>query len=218
MFAWLYSLVAYRSKVLAEASVNPGGNEGEIARQILQTVPPDAALKKSYGYQGQVFHYTSSEDGLIILCMADAATGNRVAFSFLQDIANRFRGRYQAFSHAQELSMADFARTLREKMDYFSNNPSSEKISKVKNEIEEVKSTLRNNIDKVLDRGDKIEVIMDKTDLLQAQSNNFRKVSTQVKHKMWWENKKCWCISGLVICIVIAGVIVGGLIAAKVIA
>jgi vesicle-associated membrane protein 7 len=78
--------------------------------------------------------------------MADAQTGNRVAFSFLQDIANRFRGRYATFSHAQEYSMQDFGRTLKEKMDYFSNNPSSEKISKVKSEIEDVKTTLRDNI------------------------------------------------------------------------
>jgi len=41
----------------------------------------------------QIFHYMSSVDGLIVLCMADAQTGNRVAFSFLQDVQNRFRGR-----------------------------------------------------------------------------------------------------------------------------
>jgi len=213
-----FSLIAYRSKVLAEASTKFGGNEGEISRQILLTIPQDSSLKKSYGYQGHVFHYMSSEDGLIILCMADAQTGNRVVFSYLQDIQNRFRGRYAAFSNAPEMGMQDFSRTLNERMEFFSSNPTSEKMSKVKHEIEEVKTTLRDNIDKVLDRGDKIETIMDKTDLLQAQSNGFRKVATQVKNKMWWENKKCWCISSIVVCVIIAGVIVGGLIAAKVIA
>lgn len=213
-----YSLVAYHTRVLSEASNNVGGNEGEIARQILLTIPQNSSLKKSYGYQGQIFHYMSAADGLVVLCMADAQTGNRVAFSFLQDVQNRFRGRYSVFANSPEQGMQDFARTLSERMEFFSNNPSSEKISKVKHEIEEVKVTLRENIDKVLDRGDKIEVIMDKTDLLQAQSGNFRKVSTAVKRKMWWQNKKCWCISIIICCIVIAGCVAGALIGAGVFA
>src|SRR5690606_588895 len=93
-----------------------------------------------------VFHYMSSEDGLIVLCMADAQTGNRVVFSYLQDITNRFRGRYNVLNNAPEMRMPDFSRTLNERMEYFSSNPTSEKMSKVKHEIEEVKSTLRDNI------------------------------------------------------------------------
>jgi len=47
-----YSLVAYHTRALAEASNNVGGNEGEIARQIMLTIPQNSSLKKSYGYQG----------------------------------------------------------------------------------------------------------------------------------------------------------------------
>lgn len=191
-----------------------GGDEREIARRVLLTIPPQE-LKKSYGYQGQVFHYVSAADGLIVLCMAEQAFSNRAVFSFLQDVSNRFRGMYSVSSNAQELSMMDFARTLKERMHHYSNDPSSERVSKLKTEVEGIKEDMRGNIGKAIERGGAIEVVLEKTHLLEAQSTNLKHVSSDLKNEMWWKRKKCWCISILVLCIVLAGVIAGIVIAAK---
>jgi len=190
-----YALVGYGKRVLAEGMLNPG-NHTVIARRILEKIPK-RAHKKSYSYEGHVFHYLAEDDGLVVLCMADANTGHRISFACLGDIKNRFVASYgDSYQMAPELEYNEtFSRTILEKMDYYSNDPNADKIRKVRGEIDQVKTVMIENIDKVLERGDKIETLMDKTDLLQAQSQRFRTVSTSLKRHLWWKNTKlCCCV------------------------
>ncbi|CAI0436777.1 unnamed protein product [Linum tenue] len=46
------------------------------------------------------------------------------------------------------------------------------------------------NIEKVLDRGEKIELLVDKTENLRSQAQDFRQQGTKIKRKMWYENMK----------------------------
>jgi hypothetical protein len=38
----------------------------------------------------------------------------------------------------------------------------------------------------VLDRGDKIELLVDKTDTLRADAFRFKRTTREVKGQMWW--------------------------------
>ncbi|ONI25444.1 hypothetical protein PRUPE_2G303800 [Prunus persica] len=40
----------------------------------------------------------------------------------------------------------------------------------------------------VLDRGEKIELLVDKTDNLRSQAQDFRTQGTKMKRKMWFQN------------------------------
>jgi hypothetical protein len=55
-------------------------------------------------------------------------------------------GGHQALAYAYNV---EFSRVLNQQMDYFSSNPSSDSIERVKGEIAQVKSGLVDNIDKV---------------------------------------------------------------------
>lgn len=59
------------------------------------------------------------------------------------------------------------------------------------------------NIEKVLQRGEKIELLVDKTDQLNQSAFKFKKQAKQVKNVMWWKNVKIMCIIGLIIAAVI---------------
>lgn len=55
----------------------------------------------------------------------------------------------------------------------------------------------------MLDRGERIEVLVDKTEDLHNQSQSFKKKGTQLKRKMWWKNAKlCCCLITILIVIV----------------
>ncbi len=43
------------------------------------------------------------------------------------------------------------------------------------------------NIDAVLSRGERIELLVDKTDGLSTQARQFRKRATVVRRRMWWK-------------------------------
>jgi len=198
-----YSCVAHHRRILAEA-----GQQSNLVQAIISKLPSDTAAKKSYEYEGQFYHMTISEDGLVFFCMADEEMGHRVCYAFLQEITRRFMAVYgYSFSTAEAMSLNDFSRVLKEQMDYYSYDPNTDAVRKVKGQIENVKTQMIENIDKVLDRGDKIEVLVDKTDHLQTQSNTFKAVSKSVKRKMWWQNKKLM-LCGVCVALVIIAVIV----------
>lgn len=53
------------------------------------------------------------------------------------------------------------------------------------------------NLERVLQRGEKIELLVQRTEELQTNAKDFRKVSTDLKNHYWWRNMKLWIIVGV---------------------
>ncbi|KAJ6688547.1 VESICLE-ASSOCIATED MEMBRANE PROTEIN 722-LIKE [Salix koriyanagi] len=76
-------------------------------------------------------------------------------------------------------------------MQYCAEHPEEiSKLAKVKAQVSEVKGVMMENIEKVLDRGEKIELLVDKTENLHQQAQDFRSQGTQIRRKMWLQNMK----------------------------
>jgi len=197
----IYSLISRGSTILAEYT-DAAGNFTTVTQAILEKIPASNG-KMSYVYDRYLFHYIS-EDGLVYLCMADEEFGRRIPFAFLDDIKNRFKASYAVQSKtAMAYSMnGEFSKVLKKQMDYFSNNPNADKLNEVRGEIAAVKEVMVQNIEKVLERGERMELLVDKTDNLNQQAFQFKKKSTQLKRAMWWKNVKLMIILVLV-CVVI---------------
>jgi len=196
----LYSLVSRESCVLAEFT-SVTGNFQQVTRLILQKLPKtDDEGHASYSYDEHVFHVLQA-DSLIFLAMSDTSFERRIAYAYLGEIKTRFFRSYgdigkTALAYAMNKS---FSRVLKEQMDFFSNSPDADKLRKVQAEINEVKSTMVENIEKVIDRGEKIELLVDKAENLQDQAFKFKKQAKAVKQKYWWQNMKMMAILGCLI-------------------
>eukprot|EP01119_Soliformovum_irregulare_P008494 TRINITY_DN21614_c0_g1_i1.p1 TRINITY_DN21614_c0_g1~~TRINITY_DN21614_c0_g1_i1.p1 ORF type:complete len:262 (-),score=57.94 TRINITY_DN21614_c0_g1_i1:42-827(-) len=203
------SLIARGNVVLAEY-YPPGTTFPTIARRLIEQIPSSPDSKKSYSYESYNFHYLV-EGGITYICMSDQNIGYRIPYAFLFDLNSRFKSMYGQTVHtAPPMFMTDtFSRTMRDRMDFFSHDPNADKISKVKGDIDEVKRTMATNIEKVLERGEKIEVLVDKTDTLNQQAQSFKKKGTQLKRKMWWKNAKLCCCLIIIGVLLIGGVTVG---------
>jgi len=198
----IYSLVARGSCVLAEFT-STSGNFTTVTRRILEKIPPNDN-KMSYVYDRHIFHYIV-DDGITFLCLADEEFGRRIAFAFLEDIKNRFKATYgdrgkTALAYGMN---ADFSRVLQNQMDYYSNNPNADRINRVRAEIDEVKSVMVHNIESVLERGERIELLVDRTENLNQTAFKFKKQSTQLKRAMWWKNVKIMIILAFVVLVII---------------
>ncbi|CAN0516730.1 unnamed protein product, partial [Ectocarpus sp. 8 AP-2014] len=79
---------------------------------------------------------------------------------YLQDIKTKFGAQYGASIHtAPAFSMnAEFAPILQRQMDAFNSNPPGDSLQGVRSQIEDVRAGMLENVDKVLERGEKIEV------------------------------------------------------------
>ena len=108
--------------------------------------------------------------------------------------------------------------------DHYSNNPGSDRLNEVRGEIAAVKDVMVQNIgtyhvithnfpsfligqwtfiEKVLERGERMELLVDKTDTLNQQAFQFKKKSTQLKRAMWWKNTKLMVILAFVVIVVL---------------
>lgn len=66
---------------------------------------------------------------------------------------------------------------------------------------------MRINMDKVLERDQKLTELDDRADALQAGAHQFKSSAGKLKRKYWWKNAKMWGILigvGVVLIIIIA--------------
>ena len=81
-------------------------------------------------------------------------------------------------------------------------------LSRVQGQVKEVIGVMQTNIGKVLDRGDRLEDLQDKTDDLAAGALTFHKSATKLQKKLWWKNMKIRICFILAILLVIGVVVV----------
>jgi len=199
----IYAIVARGSIVLAEYS-NSTGNFTHITRRILEKIPQQDG-KMSYVYDKHVFHYVCSDE-ITYMCMTEQTFSRSMAFNFLEDIRKRFTAAYGTRGKTA-LSMAmnaEFSHVLQRQMEFFSTNPNADKLSQTAKQVEDVKKVMQSNIEQVIERGEKIDLLVDKTEGLKENSHTFKHQATSLKRALWWKNVK---LTIFIVVIVIAVVL-----------
>lgn len=179
----MYSLVCRGSTVLAEHAATAGN----FATVALQIIPKINAVKCTFQHDIYYFH-TLTQDGCVFIVVALKDFGRRIPFDYLEDIAAKFKLKYGSRSStAESYALNDFHAVLEQQMIYFSNN---DKFHQVQGDIDAVREVMVTNIEKVLERGEALEILVDKTDNLNQASFAFKKRSTALRRAMWWKNTK----------------------------
>lgn len=80
-----------------------------------------------------------------------------------------------------------FSRLMQEKMEYFSTNPNADAINRVRGGIADTKNVMVENIEKVLERGERFELLVDKTSQLGQEAFIFKKEAKKLKRQMQWK-------------------------------
>ncbi|EPS61521.1 hypothetical protein M569_13274 [Genlisea aurea] len=187
----IYSFVARGTVILAEYTEFTG-NFTALAAQCLQKLPT-ANNKFTYNCDGHTFNYLV-EDGFTYGVVAVESLGRQIPIAFLERIKDDFIKKYSGGKAATAVANSlnkDFGPKLKEQMQFCVEHPDEiSKISKVKAQVSEVKGVMMENIEKVLDRGEKIELLVDRTENLRSQAQDFRMQGTSMRRKMWLQNMK----------------------------
>jgi vesicle-associated membrane protein 7 len=150
----------------------------------------------TYQYDNYVFHYMV-EGSLCYLSMSDE-NKHRIPYAFLSDIQNHFVAKYgmeapllaNAFSYNEE-----FSKTIQERMDFYNSDAAEatvDNIGAVKNQIDDVKETMIQNISNILERGERLELLVEKTDNLNQQAFRFEVSSHRLRRTMYWRKMRCY--------------------------
>uniref|UniRef100_K4AE39 Longin domain-containing protein n=1 Tax=Setaria italica TaxID=4555 RepID=K4AE39_SETIT len=178
----IYAFVARGTVILAEYTEFTG-NFTTIASQCLMKLPA-SNNKFTYNCDGHTFNYLV-EDGFTYCVVAVESVGRQVPIAFLdrvkEDFTKRYGGGKAATAAANSLNR-EFGSKLKEHMQYCVDHPEEiSKLAKVQAQVSEVKGVMMENIEKVLDRGEKIELLVDKTENLRSQAQDFRQQGTKSK-------------------------------------
>ncbi|KAG1446073.1 hypothetical protein G6F56_009694 [Rhizopus delemar] len=82
------------------------------------------------------------------------------------------------------------------------------KTTQVQHQVDEVVGIMQQNIDKAMQRGERIDDLRGRTEDLQGTAGHFRRGANQVRKRMWWKDLK-WKIVIAIVIIAILGIIIG---------
>lgn len=200
----LFAVVARGATVLAKYA-SCAGNFTEVTEQILAKIPANNS-KLTYSHGSYLFHYVC-DDRIVFLCITDDDFERSKAFLFLAEIKKKFQMQYgvRAQTALPYAMNSEFSRTLASQMRYFSDSTatSPDRIQEVKGQVDELKGIMVQNIDQIADRGEKLELLVDKTEDLSANAVSFKKTSRNLARSLWWKNIKITIIIVVVVIIVI---------------
>jgi vesicle-associated membrane protein 7 len=130
--------------------------------------------------------------------MSDELNKHRIPYAFLQDMKDRFLAQYGGEAPLQAIAFSyneEFSQTIHQRMDYYNSDEadrSIDNIGAVKSQIDDVKGVMVQNIEKVLERGEKIELLVDKTENLRTSSFLFESSSRNLRRAMYWRQIRCY--------------------------
>ena len=76
-----------------------------------------------------------------------------------------------------------------------------DRMYQLRSQVDMVREVMIQNINKVVERGEKLEDLVARAEYLEQNSHTFERTATRLKRKLWWQNVKLWL---MLICIIVA--------------
>jgi len=132
--------------------------------------------------------------------VADSSLGRRIPFGFLIEIKNRFLERFPTnatdFASMESYGAGSFNSEMKKLMVNFGTTKSGKQdaIQNAQGEIDNVRGIMSQNIETLLERGERIDLLVDKTDRLGGSAHEFRVRSRGLRRQMWWKSKTLFLV------------------------
>ncbi|XP_030432354.1 vesicle-associated membrane protein 2-like [Gopherus flavomarginatus] len=88
------------------------------------------------------------------------------------------------------------------------NVTSNRRLQQTQAQVDEVVDIMRVNVDKVLERDQKLSELDNRADALQAGASQFETSAAKLKRKYWWKNCKMMIILGVVCAVILIVMII----------
>ncbi|QSL65636.1 hypothetical protein MERGE_002949 [Pneumocystis wakefieldiae] len=203
-----YVGIARGREVLSEYTVD-GIEIKHLVCLVLEKIELNQETRLTYLYKSYMIHYICTPvvpvGSLTYLCITSDQIGRRVPFTLLDEIKHEFGTRFSLCDifELPSSSFSFFSHEISKKIDAIMNNQDEmimvDMARVVHKEIEQVKSAMMENIERVLERGERIELLVDRTQNMNETAFTFSKRSTYLRRRILWESIKTTVILSLVV-------------------
>lgn len=136
----------------------------------------------------------NSHAAMSFIVVATAEQGRRIPFAFLLEMKRKFLTTYPTdstdFAGLPPYGCAAFNTELRGLLQAYNSAPPADSLASARREVDSVRDIMSQNIEHVLERGERIDLLVDKTDRLGGSAHDFRMRSRGLRRRMWWKNAK----------------------------
>ncbi|KAJ3412137.1 hypothetical protein HDV05_001175 [Chytridiales sp. JEL 0842] len=87
--------------------------------------------------------------------------------------------------------------------------PPSSKTAQVQDQVNDVVNIMQENVQRVMQRGENLETLQDRTENLQSASSQFQRQSKSVRRQMFWKDTKTRIMLGAVVVLILVVIPVG---------
>lgn len=207
--------------VLAEAGddAGTGGGVASLAKKLIKKgASPGWEFEKSGALKGLKFHVHERVNGQAVVwavcCVYEATLPELHAKGFLEKIAllcEPLRSSPLWRTGGTLCAQASFAPTLLQRMQQVK---SQGKLAMVSHRVDEAKQIMGENIELLLDRGDRLDLLEEKATGLAKLSQQFHKRARQARRFQMWQQAKWGVAVGSVVTAGVALAVVPPLVAA----
>ncbi|TIC34074.1 ribose-5-phosphate isomerase [Wallemia mellicola] len=187
MMMLVYSLVGQNNSIRNEYNASTR-DYSQIVEQVMEKIPPNNS-KLTFKYKDININYLS-DNGIVYLVISQDSVSRAVAFKYLLDLQQKFT--------SVEDSDVDFTDTIKDLLESYNTQPPEDQLGKTQNELNQVKDVMIQNMESIIDRGDRIDNLVDRTNEMSSQAFAFRKKSTMLRRQMWYKNKKIQLLTAFV--------------------
>lgn len=178
----------------------------------LHNMPPRCSVDGAGEY---VFHY-QIVDGVCYMALFDKNYPKNLAFAFLEDIHKTFQeelkrefgtGSVDYRSHIETIEkpyyFIKFDRQITKKKAEYRDPSSSKALSRLNDNLTEVSSIMRQNIDEILQRGEGLDEVGKKASNLKYESKKFKDMTRMLTFTTMVQKYGVPAVIGLVVLLVI---------------
>ena len=140
-------------------------------------------------YSRYKFYYQDEND-ITFLCMGENLNVD-VAFSYLADLKKKFFSLYdkQKIQTSYSYQLKSFSDEIQKLQDFYIKNPQS-KLAMLKNNINQTSEIMHQNVEKLFQRNEKLEITLQKSNNLLGNSDVFYKNIHRMKMKQKYKRLK----------------------------
>ena len=193
----IYILIARSSKIVLCDYTDYSGNFQQIALLLLSKVKKNTKCEIIYD---EYKFFSDDEKDITFLCMGKNIE-TELAFNFISDMKKKFLLSYdyetqikKAFSY----ELKEFTEEIKKLYFSYKSNPIS-KIKMLENSISKTNDILMQNVQELLERDAKLNLIAQKSERLMGDSSNFMKNIQEIKRRQKLKRFKYYIIIGGII-------------------
>lgn len=175
----------------------------DLVIQTVKTLPGNKVTKSATKLiEAYDCYYTTAEDGKVIICFVKENVPKILPLRLLSDLKDlKNDNDKQLGANIEEVSN-NFHQEL---LSY--RTEGHETAASTEAELQRIIEIMNDNIDKFLQRQERISLLVDNTNQLNENSFKFQRKSSRIMRKMWWNNAKIYSTVAAIVLVILGALL-----------